>query len=599
MASDPYSAFKDAQDDPYAQFNDAAVPAASRKVKSFDYVNGQMVPTGSPEAKLAQADYPGRTTALYARAAAEGVGRTLAAPHDVGTWLRNQLGRASNAAFNTNFQPEQTWGQGLSQALSSSGAPTPMTEGEKTGTAVTSGVTGALTGGGVFGQANPALATPANIVRTGISGATGAGAGEAARRNGLGPVSQFIASLLGGALPFVGSMPRPSPGAPQQGASASVGSGTGSAQATLSANPQASASGGGAGFGYVGPAQEGLTEAQQRALEAGQRLGMQGTPGTVSGNRPLQQLEAKLESQPMTSGPFFALKDANQRVLNRVTGAAIGENTDSLDSIALGRAADRLGNVFDTIRAPGRIAIVDPQATPRVLEGIDADFEGLLPNNGSIRDNPLVRNLETLAGQGSINGEQLGSLSSKLGRAAWKQMSSPNGDRDMGQALYAVKDHVDDLVQSGLTPAEAEAYAQARQQYRNLMLITSRTGIVNPSTGNVSGIALANKLQQADKAGFLYGRNQSDWYNAARFAQAFKPIVGDSGTATRSMITNPMQLLTSVPVNAGVRAYLRTPAATAAAVNNAARATANAPRGLLNPLVIPGAGAGLMGSDNR
>jgi hypothetical protein len=334
-------------------------------------------------------------------------------------------------------------------------------------------------------------------------------------------------------------------------------------------------------------------------MDAGQRLGMRATPGTVSGNRPLQQLEAKLESQPMTSGPFFALKDANQRVLNRVTGTAIGENTDSLDSGALGRAADRLGAVFDNVRTPDRVVLADPQGTSRVLDGVDRDYEGLLPNNGSIRDNPLVRNLETLTQQGGINGEQLGGLSSKLGRAAWKQMSTPSGDRDLGQALYAVKDHVDDLVQSTLQPEEVQAYAQARQQYRNLMLLTSRTGIVNPASGNVSGVALANKLQQADKSGYLYGRNQSDWYNAARFAQAFKPIVGDSGTATRSMITNAMQLLTSVPMNAGVKAYLRTPAATASAVVGAGRAAANAPRGLLNPLVIPAVGGGLMGPSNQ
>lgn len=591
--SDPYAGI--GAEDPYSGIGTAAPHAG----KSFDLVNGQMVPTGSPEAKLAQQDYPGRTTALYARAGAEGVARALAAPHDVGVWLRNQLGRGSNAAFGTTFQPEPTWSQGMSEALSGAGAPSAVTEGEKTGTAVASGITGALTGGGVFGAANPALATPANVVRTGISGATSSGAGEATRRAGGGPVAQFLASLVGGALPFAGSVPRAAPAAPASSATASVGPGAGGASATLQANPQASAVGGGAGFGTVGPAEEGLTAAQQRAMEAGQQLGMRATPGTISGNRPLQQLEAKLESQPMTSGPFFALKDANQRVLNRVTGAAIGETTDSLDSVALGRAADRLSAVFDNVRTPNRIVLSDPQAISRALNGIDHEYEGLLPNNGSIRDNPLVRNLETLTQQGGINGEQLGSLTSKLGRAAWKQMSSPNGDRDMGQALYAVKDHVDDLIQSTLQPEEVQAYAQARQQYRNLMLLTSRTGIVNPASGNVSGAALANKLQQADKSGYLYGRNQSDWYNAARFAQAFKPIVGDSGTATRSMITNPMQLLTSVPINAGVRAYLRTPAATAAAVNNATRATANAPRGLLNPLVIPGAGAGLMGSENR
>jgi hypothetical protein len=136
--------------------------------------------------------------------------------------------------------------------------------------------------------------------------------------------------------------------------------------------------------------------------------------------------------------------------------------------------------------------------------------------------------------EGSANAQQLGQLSSKLGRAAYKAMTSPSGDRDLGKALYAVKDHADDLVESTLSAAERAAYSTARGQYRNLMTLTSRTGIVNPSTGNVSGTALATKLQQADRPGFLFGKNQTPLYQAARFAQAFKPIVGDSGTATRS-----------------------------------------------------------------
>jgi hypothetical protein len=300
----------------------------------------------------------------------------------------------------------------------------------------------------------------------------------------------------------------------------------------------------------------------------------------------------------MTSGPFNTLKSVNQRSLNRITAGAIGETSDVVDSSVLARADERLGNVFEGVRSPNRITVTDPAATSRVIDQIDQDVRGLLPGNGSVRDNPLVQDLERLTQGGGINGQQLGTLSSKLGRAAFKQMTTPSGDRDWGQALYAVKDHVDDLVQQSLTAEEAAAYSQARQQYRNLMLLTGRTGIVNPSSGNVSGAALANRLQQADKSGFLFGRNQSDWYNAARFAQAFKPIVGDSGTATRSMLTSPTDFLLSLPFNLATRAYLRTPATTARAVangvTNPGTAAGRAAGGLLNPLVGPGVYGGLL-----
>lgn len=299
-------------------------------------------------------------------------------------------------------------------------------------------------------------------------------------------------------------------------------------------------------------AQSGLTAAQQQAMQSGSTLGMKLTPGQQSGSMPLMQLEAKLESQPWTSGPFNDIRANNNDVLARATAQSIGENTTKLDSTVLGRAANRLGNVFESVRSPNNIIAVDPSRTTAALGQIASDSEGLLKNGASILDHPLVQKLTTLMGKGGqdsgylsnltmganqptvVNGQQLGALTSRLGKAAYNEMSTPAGDRELGKALYVVKNHVDDLVQGSLNGNQQAEYAAARTQYRNLMMLTSRSGIVNPSSGQVSGPMLANKLQQADKPGFLYGGNQSDMYNAARFAQAFKPAIGNSGTATRS-----------------------------------------------------------------
>lgn len=179
-----------------------------------------------------------------------------------------------------------------------------------------------------------------------------------------------------------------------------------------------------------------------------------------------------------------------------------------------------------------------------------------------------------------VTAKQLGQLSSKLGRAAYKQMTGQNGDRDLGKALYAVKDHVDDLVQQNLTGEGKTAYANARGQYRNLMHLTSRGNIVNPSTGNVNGVALASRLQQADRPGFLFGRNTSPLYGAARFAQAFKPLVGDSGTATRMANPfDPLELALGIPANLAARAYL-SPLGRAAAAGALKAATKGANLGV-------------------
>jgi translation initiation factor 6 (eIF-6) len=314
-----------------------------------------------------------------------------------------------------------------------------------------------------------------------------------------------------------------------------------------------------AGFTRPGAASA-LTGAQQQAMQQGADLGMQVTPGQQMGSRALQQVEAKLESQPWTSGPFNALKTGNQSVLDRTAAQAIGETAPTVDASVLGRANERLGAVFESVRTPTKQLLVDPKTTENALKQIDSTFEGLLPNEGSIVDNKLVARLAQLTSEGKVNGEQLGSLSSKLGKVAYKQMTGAAGDRDLGQALYAVKDHVDDLVQQTLSGDELAAYTAARSQYRALMQLTSRVGTVNPSTGHVGAGALANYLQQTDRQGFLYGKNQTPLYNAARFAQAFKPVVGDSGTATRlPNLFNPLELATGIPANLLSRLYLSGP----------------------------------------
>jgi hypothetical protein len=68
-------------------------------------------------------------------------------------------------------------------------------------------------------------------------------------------------------------------------------------------------------------------------------------------------------------------------------------------------------------------------------------------------------------------------------------------------------------------------------------------------------------------------------YEAARFAQAFRPIVGDSGTATRMMEITPLNMLLSMPTNIAASAYTSAPAiATARRMQSGL-----VPAGVVNP----------------
>ena len=308
----------------------------------------------------------------------------------------------------------------------------------------------------------------------------------------------------------------------------------------------------------------GLSAPEREILRRGQGMGFKVTPGQAAGSKTLQKLEAALESNPFTAGAFEDIKRHNAGVLNRETAKAIGEQSDYVNSTVLEQAKDRISGVYRMV-ADDKTRQISTEHVLKKIDRIDKELEGVLPANVSFRDNPLVKNFVSLVESGQATGKQLQQAASKLSRASFKNMSGMQGDRDLGIALAQVKDIADAHLRKGLTGETAKLFDDARLQYRNLMNLTSRTGVVNSSTGDVSKAALPNVLASKDKAGYVMGKNKSDFYNAARFGETFKPIVGDSGTATRSMQNLSLENLAKLPFGLVARLYTSQPANAAAA----------------------------------
>ena len=347
-----------------------------------------------------------------------------------------------------------------------------------------------------------------------------------------------------------------------RGAAPSVGgAGAGapsSAQATVSATPTAQVTGGGVNLGAVAPESgAALTAAQKAILERGKAMGFKTTPAQETGSRSLLQMEARMESSPFTSAPFNTIKTENQKVLNRATAQAIGVNSDELSNPVLAQAQRQISDVYKKVATPD-VRKVDGMTFMNNIDLVDNAFEGLTTQ--PLKTNVLVKQLQDLALKGEASGVQLQNLSSKIGKRAKNEMTTAMGDRELGSALFQLKEMVDDALSAGLSKAEQEAFATARNNYRNLMTIRTASGVVNPSSGNVSGLNLASALTRKDPQGFVFGSNQTPMYEAARFAQAFRPIVGDSGTATRSMEYSPLNMLLSMPTNLAAKAYTSAPA---------------------------------------
>jgi len=334
---------------------------------------------------------------------------------------------------------------------------------------------------------------------------------------------------------------------------------TAGAQVNVTTTPTATGTGGGSTLGAVGPdTSAGLTAAQQAILTRGKDMGFRTTPGQETGSRSLQQMEARMESSPFTSGPFNTLKAENQKILNRSTAQAIGVNADELSNPQLAQAQRQISSVYRQVASP-EVKRLDGNTIQTGIDILDNAFEGLTTQ--PLKSNIFVKQLQELAAKGEASGNQLQTLSSKIGKRAKNEMTTAMGDRELGSALFQMKEIIDDALAQGLSAEQQAAFQTARANYRNLMTIRSNPGVVNPSTGNVSGLNLASALTRKDPQGFVFGSNQTPMYEAARFAQAFKPIVGDSGTATRSMEISPLSMMLAAPTNIAARAYTSQPSA--------------------------------------
>ena len=341
-----------------------------------------------------------------------------------------------------------------------------------------------------------------------------------------------------------------------------AGATTAQAQTSATVTPTASVTGGQMTPGVVGAdASAALTQAQKAILDRGKAMGFRTTPGQETGSRSLQQMEARLESNPFTSGTFNEIKATNQSVLNKAAAQAIGVDAAELSNPVLAQAQRQISAVYNKVASPN-VQKLDQMYVMNGIDLIDSAAEGLTTQ--PLRTNIFVKQLQELANKGEATGNQLTTLSSKIGKRAKNEMTTANGDRELGQALFQIKEIVDDQLAAGLSAADQAAFQAARANYRNLMTLRSNPGVVNPSSGNVSGLNLASALTRKDPRGFMEGTNTTPMYEAARFAQAFRPIVGDSGTATRMMEITPLNMLLSMPTNIAASAYTSTPAIAAA-----------------------------------
>ena len=123
-----------------------------------------------------------------------GAGVQQATGHTPAFWAVKAFNKLTGSKI-----PETETFQGIIEnALTEAGAPTPQTSGEKLGSATVKGTAAALTG-----SVGAGVTGVGNMIRAGLSGASGGTAAEVAKQSGAGPLGQMAAGVAGGMAPGV------------------------------------------------------------------------------------------------------------------------------------------------------------------------------------------------------------------------------------------------------------------------------------------------------------------------------------------------------------------------------------------------------------
>lgn len=258
------------------------------------------------------------------------------------------------------------------------------------------------------------------------------------------------------------------------------------------------------------------------------------TAGQITGSRPIQYMEQAFGDIP---GAGRQVANRAEQQAEQFTAAALrraGENANRATPEVIDNAFNRIGNQFETIAARNAVTI-DPRLA-RDLRQVEQNYNNI---TGPSQRAPIVANtiqdIAQLAGQqnGILPGASYGNLRSTLGRLA-RQTNDPSLER----ALYGLQRSLDDAMNRSLAAAgnhaDIAALAEARRQYRNLLVI--RQAATGPGSETALGLISPSQLRTATKSQSVenYARGRGDFADLARAGEAVMKTLPQSGTAPRS-----------------------------------------------------------------
>jgi hypothetical protein len=316
-------------------------------------------------------------------------------------------------------------------------------------------------------------------------------------------------------------------------------------------------------LGAIGLAPGRVSESLRETFAGADRVGMLVLPGQRSGSVPAQQLEASLASNPLTSGVFGEMAQANQGRLEQLAARAMGVMDGGDVGIATRtKAAQNIGEAFKEV-GEGIGKVETGKLHKDLIQLAEEEAVGGLPTTAAWNVlKRFERGIEARKGAvvgeavDEIAGTQLVTMRSQVAKEMRDAFGANNAPK--GQVLGDTLEKIDEAIMRGARSQGREElvalYNTARSQWSVLRAMDRGGATVE---GRLLPGQTARLIKQGDKTGYFGGQvgdearlvqgtgtpgqnPLGDFYDALRFAQ-LKPIVGDSGTATRQAVGNMFQ----------------------------------------------------------
>lgn len=267
-----------------------------------------------------------------------------------------------------------------------------------------------------------------------------------------------------------------------------------------------------------------LTQAQQKALEAADRLGVKLTAGEASGNRALRWAEAASSDMPIAAGIASKRISGNDRAIAGAAARAIGQQADELTEGVFSAARADISGKFDSLLKPLQIDLGDKAIQhelnavtgSKVLKSLrDDGVDGIIAEIKSIN--------------GKVSGEWFQQNKTALDAAIRSNYNA--GKADVAKALEGVEKALDRAAKKAMGKDGAEAYEAARKQWANLRMLESGKVVEG---GRVMPGRLDSAMTNRYKGAYKEGKIGGELADIASLAGTLRGMP-QSGTAPRAI----------------------------------------------------------------